>query len=208
MMGRVSRWEPNARGRLIEAALDLYVERGFEQTTVADIARQAGLTERTFFRYFTDKREVLFWGSSAFQEHIVNGVVLAPDSLSPLEAVAAGLEAGAGMLRDRPEFARRRASVIAANAELQERELIKLAVLGAAVTRALRERGVKEPTASLTAEVGIAVFKVAFETWVKPGNRRELGRLIRQGLDELSSITARTLETQSTLARVPARLAV
>ena len=101
--------------------------------------------------------------------------------MAPLDAVAAGLEAGAGLLQERREFARRRASVIAANAELQERELIKLAVLGAAVAHALRERGVKEPTASLSAEVGIAVFKVAFEAWVKAGNRRELARLIASG---------------------------
>src|SRR5262249_11670470 len=172
MMGVMSRWEPNARGRLIEAALDLYVERGFEQTTVADIARQAGLTERTFFRYFADKREVLFWGSSTFQERIGNGVAAAPGDWPPLGGGGGGLEAGAGVLQERREFARRRASVIAANAELQERELIKLAVLGAAVAYALRERGVKVPTASLSAEVGIAVFKVAFEAWVKAGNRR------------------------------------
>jgi AcrR family transcriptional regulator len=192
--GAVGRWEPNARGRLEQAALDLYVERGFEQTTVADIAKRAGLTERTFFRYFADKREVLFFGAGTLQERIVSGVLSAPPSVSPLEAVAAGLEAGVGLLQERRDFARRRASVIGANAELQERELIKLAVLGAAIASALRERGVKEPTASLSAEVGIAVFKVAFEIWVKPGNKRELSRLIRQGVDQLGSIAAQAAD--------------
>jgi AcrR family transcriptional regulator len=191
----------------MEAALELYVERGFEQTTVADIARLAGLTERTFFRYFADKREVLFWGSSTLQELIVNGVTSAPDGCAPMEAVAAGLEAGAELMQERREFARRRASVIAANAELHEREVMKLAVLGTAVARALRERGVKEPTASLTAEVGIAVFKVAFESWVKLANRRELSRLIREAMDELSTITGRVPEAPPPRARALARLA-
>jgi AcrR family transcriptional regulator len=176
----------------MQAALELYVERGFEQTTVADIAKRAGLTERTFFRHFADKREVLFWGAAALQELIVSGVTSAPDGVPPMQAVAAGLEAGAGLMQERREFARQRASVIAANAELQERELIKLSVLGAAMAAALRERRVKEPTASLSAEVGIAVFKVAFENWVKPGNRRDLARLIREGVDELGAIATRS----------------
>src|SRR6266576_346602 len=93
MIGVMSRWEPNARGRLEQAALDLYVERGFEQTTVAEIAERAGLTARTFFRYFADKREVLFAGSSDLQEHLVHALDAAPKSASPMQAVAAALDA-------------------------------------------------------------------------------------------------------------------
>src|SRR6195256_1923332 len=98
--GGVSRWEPNARGRLEQAALQLYVERGFEQTTVAEIARHAGLTERTFFRHFADKREVLFWGAGALQELVVGTVARAPDSARPIEAVVAALEAAGAMLQE------------------------------------------------------------------------------------------------------------
>src|SRR6201985_21266 len=90
----MSRWEPNARERLAQAALDLYAERGFEQTTVAEIARRAGLTERTFFRHYADKREVLFAGGAELQAVMVGGVLDAPDSAAPIEAVAAGLQAG------------------------------------------------------------------------------------------------------------------
>src|SRR5438876_4781774 len=106
------RWEPDARSRLEQAALKLYVERGFEQTTVAEIARQAGLTERTFFRHFADKREVLFWGAGALQELVASSVAGAPDSAPPIAAVAAGLEAAGAVLQERREFARRRQSVI------------------------------------------------------------------------------------------------
>ena len=63
----MGRWEPDARGRLVKAAMELYGERGFEQTTVAEIAERAGLTERTFFRHFADKREVLFAGAGALR---------------------------------------------------------------------------------------------------------------------------------------------
>src|SRR5215470_10512641 len=94
------RWEPNARGRLAQAALELYVERGFEQTTVAEIARHAGLTERTFFRHFADKREVLFWGAGELQEVVASTVARAAGSLAPIDAVAAGLQAGADRLQD------------------------------------------------------------------------------------------------------------
>lgn len=186
----MSRWEPNARDRLARAALDLYAERGFEQTTVAEIAKRAGLTERTFFRHFADKREVLFSGGVELQETMVGGVLGAHASAAPIDAVAAGLVAGAATLQERRGFAFKRAGVIAASAELQERELIKLATLASALSDALRQRGVGEPTASLTAQAGIAVFHVAFARWVDEGNELELPALIRDSLDELRAVTA------------------
>jgi len=186
----MGRWEPNARGRLEQAALELYRERGFEQATVAEIAQRAGLTERTFFRYFADKREVLFGGQSTLNELFVTGVAATPAEASPLDAVAAALDAAAGLLEQRRELARQRQAVIAANPALQERELIKLASLAAAVADALRQRGVTEPAASLTAEAGIAVFKVAFERWVSGTGQPELPQLIRASLDELKAVTA------------------
>src|ERR1044071_5253707 len=103
----MSRWEPNARGRLEQAPLELYTERGFDQTTVAEIAERAGLTERTFFRHFADKREVLFAGASMVQEELVTAVRKAPDSLPAMDAVAAGLEAVAAALPGR-QIARQR----------------------------------------------------------------------------------------------------
>jgi AcrR family transcriptional regulator len=187
---RMGRWEPDAVGRLQQAALVLYGERGFENTTVAEIAEHAGLTKRTFFRYFADKREVLFLGSEALEELFVTEVAEAPESAAPLDAVAAALDAAAAMFEQRREFAARRQQIIAANPELQERELIKLASLAGAVAKALRLRGVDDPAAILTAEAGITVFRVAFERWVDEANRQPLQRLIRESLDELRAVTA------------------
>jgi AcrR family transcriptional regulator len=190
MIRGMGRWEPNARGRLEQAALELYVERGFEQTTVAEIAERAGLTERTFFRHFADKREVLFAGAGMLQELLVGAVAGAPESAAPIEAVAAALEAAGALLQERRDYSRQRQAVIAANAGLQERELIKLASLATALAEALRQRGVTEPAASLTAEAGIAVFKIAFERWIDGTSRPELPQLIRESLDELRAVTA------------------
>jgi AcrR family transcriptional regulator len=186
----MGRWEPNARGRLMQAAFALYGERGFEQTTVAEIAKRAGLTERTFFRHLADKREVLFAGADALRELLVSTVAKAPRSLAPIDAAAAGLEVAGALIQDGGELARQRQAIIAASAELQERELIKLASLAAALAGALRERGVEEPAASLTAEAGIAVFKVAFERYVEETNQLDLPQLIRESLDELRAVTA------------------
>src|SRR5262245_50710699 len=154
----MGRWEPNARGRLEAAALALYGERGFEQTTVAEIAERAGLTERTFFRYFADKREVLFGGAGGLQELLVAALAATPPATAPIDAVAVAVEAAAEMMQERRSFARRRQAVIAATPELQERELIKLAGLSAALADTLRQRGVPDPSATLAAEAGIAVF--------------------------------------------------
>ena len=186
----MTRWEPDARGRLEQAALALYGERGFEQATVAEIARRAGLTERTFFRYFADKREVLFWGAGRLQELVVSTAASAPDTAAPIDTVAAALEAAGALLQERREGARQRQAIIAANAELQERELIKLASLAAALAAALRQRGVTEPAASLAAEAGIAVFKIAFERWINGTSQRDLPQLVRDSLDELKAVTA------------------
>src|ERR1700716_3229597 len=179
----MARWEPDSRSRLEQAALALFGEGGFENTTVAEIAARAGLTERTFFRYFADKREVLFWGAAALQEFLVSAVAGAPDSAAPIDAVVAALEAAGALLQERRESARQRQAVIAANAELQERELIKLATLASALADALRPRGVEGPAASLAAEAGIAIFKVAFQRWVNESNQRDFPQLIRESLD-------------------------
>jgi AcrR family transcriptional regulator len=186
----MSRWEPDARGRLEQAALALYGERGFEQTTVAEIAKRAGLTERTFFRYFADKREVLFAGAGTLQDLLVSTLASTPDSAAPIDAVAAALEAAGALLQERREYSRQRQAVIAANAELQERELIKLASLAAALAGTLRRRGVADPAASLAAEAGIAVFRIAFERWINETSQADLPQLIRESLDELKAVTA------------------
>jgi AcrR family transcriptional regulator len=188
--GGMVRWEPNARGRLQEAAFGLFFERGFEQVTVAEIAERAGLTERTFFRYFTDKREVLFAGAVVLQDLMVSAVANAPESAAPIDAIAAALDAAGAMFDSHGAGARRRQAIITAHAELRERELIKLAGLATALADALRQRGVGDPAASLTAEAGIAVFKIAFERWVAAPDGPDLTQVMRAALDELKAVTA------------------
>jgi AcrR family transcriptional regulator len=170
--------------------MELYSERGFEQTTVAEIAARAGLTERTFFRHFADKREVLFAGAGTLQDFLVSTLASAPDSAAPIDAVAAAIEAAGALLQERREYARQRQAIIAANVELQERELIKLASLASALAGTLRQRGVKDPAASLTAEAGIAVFKISFERWASDTSQADLPQLIRESLGELKAVTA------------------
>lgn len=186
----MGRWEPDARGRLEQAALDLYLERGFDNTTVAQIAERAGLTERTFFRHFADKREVLFGGGPILRDLLVAAVAGAPDTAAPLDTVAIALDAITPVFEERLAAVRRRQKVIAANPELQERDLIKMASLAAALAESLRRRGVGDPAATLTAEAGIAVFRVAFERWVSGSARRDLKGLLRESFDELRAVTS------------------
>jgi AcrR family transcriptional regulator len=184
----MGRWEPNARGRLAQAAMALYAERGFEQTTVAEIAARAGLTERTFFRHFADKREVLFYGTDMARDLLTRAVADAPASATPAEAVGAALQAFGALLQENPERVRLRDAIVSAHPELRERELIKLAALAAAITGALRDRGVPEPAASLAAEAGIAVFKVAFARWIGEPGQPDLPGILRESMKELRGV--------------------
>lgn len=183
----MGRWQPDAQGRLERAALQLFTERGYAGTTVEDIAAAAGLTERTFFRYFSDKREVLFGGSAQLERVIVERIAAAPATAAPIEVVAAAVEAaGEALQRTRePSYVRARHALLTVHPELQERELIKLSTLAAAVAQALRARGVSEPTASLVAEAGIAIFKVGFERWIGAKKPRDLPGHIRAATEAL-----------------------
>ena len=181
----MGRWEPDARGRLAKAAMTLYAEQGFEQTTVAEIAARAGLTERTFFRHFADKREVLFYGMEMMRDLLVHAVADAPDSATAIDAVGTAFEAAGAMLQENPERVRLRDAIVSSNAELRERELIKLAAFASAVAGALRDRGIPEPAASVAAETGAAVFKVAFARWVSEPGQPDLPGIFRELMAEL-----------------------
>ena len=187
----MGRWEPDTRGRLHEAALALYAEQGFDQTTVAEIADRAGVTERTFFRHFADKREVLFGGSELLKDRIVQAVASAPASDGPLEAVGRGLEAAAQLIGEgRRDMAAQRQAVIAANPELRERELTKLADYAMTVAATLRQRGVPEPQATFAADAGNAVLRVALTQWANGGDGRGLDELVRAAMADLRVLTA------------------
>ena len=190
---RMARWEPNARERLQLAAGELFEERGYDHTTVGDIATRAGLTERTFFRYFADKREVLFSGAEEFEQRIFAAIAAAPKSLPPLEVVMAALVAASPMFDSLRAMARKRQALIAAHAELQERELIKSTRLAGTLTASLRERGVVHATAALSASTGMILFQNAFERWVADvSKQRDLAQHLRDSLADLRLLTART----------------
>ena len=205
---RMARWEPNALERLRAAALELFEERGYDRTTVGDIAARADLTERTFFRYFTDKREVLFSGSEELEKLIVSGVASAPGTLSPLEAVVAGLAASSPMFEPRrahrPQDGRRsspRTPTCAPSAEL-----IKSTKLAAALLASLRRAEASpRPRPPLLAQTGTTLFHNAFERWLEDSKKRDLAHHLQEALAELRLLTAESGTGKRRRASVPAR---
>jgi AcrR family transcriptional regulator len=208
----VGRWQPDAQGRLEQAALELFEERGYARTTVEDIAARAGLTERTFFRYFTDKREVLFSGSGALEALLVDTIGAAPMTAPPLSAVTAAFEALEPWLDSRRHHARKRRTVIASHAELRERELIKLSTLATAIAAVLRQRGLGAPAAALVAETGIAIFRNAFERWADDRRDRDFAVHVRAAVAALRAATAGmappspSSRARAAARRVPSRI--
>jgi len=188
-LGRMTRWEPGTAKRLQEAALELFATRGFEQTTATEIAQSVGLTERTFFRHFSDKREVLFQGQQQLTEAFLAGVQSAPEDASPMAVVASALRAATALFPDeRRSHSRRRQSVIDQNPALQERERHKLASIATLLADALRERGVDELAATLAAESGVTVFRTAFARWLREDEQRSLTDLVDEVLHELLAL--------------------
>ena len=172
--------------------MELFSERGYDRVTVGEIAARAGLTERTFFRYFTDKREVLFSGSDMLVQALTKALTEAPADESPMEAVGSALDAIARALeahRTRDE-AKVRYGVVTAHPELMERERAKMSKLVDALTVALHKRGVEEPAASLVAEAGIAVFRVGFERWLEDEHDVSMAEHMQIALKTLQQVTA------------------
>lgn len=189
----MARWKPGARERLVLAAVELFTEQGYDATTVTEIAERAGVTKSTFFRYFPDKRELLVAGQDTLSRLLTEGIAEAPESASPMEAVAAGLaRASSAMGPMNRELGTRLKAAVAANAELQERDALKSVGLAAAMTDALRARGVPDPTAHLAAELGVLAFKRGYSEWVEADHDPDggLAPYLKAALAELLAATA------------------
>jgi AcrR family transcriptional regulator len=188
------RWEPDAVGRLQAAAFELFAEQGFERTTVAEIAKRAGLTKRTFFNHFADKREVLFGPVAESQREIVTREIAAcPDALSPLETVVYGLRAAAEeIFEERRAAVTRRREIIEMNPELRERELRKRSALTDAIADALRARGIDSDTALLAAQAGMVVQQTAIRRWTQSAGSRPLRDFLSEALLALRAIVAKS----------------
>jgi len=164
----MARWEPGARERMVLAAADLFAEQGYDATTVAQIAERAGVTKSTFFRHFPDKRELLVAGQEVLSRLLAEGIAEAPEAASPLEAVAAGLERASNAMGPvNRELGPRLKAAIAASAELQERDALKSVGLAAAMTNALKARGVPDLIAHLAGEMGVLAFKRGYSEWLE-----------------------------------------
>jgi AcrR family transcriptional regulator len=184
----MGRWGPDARGPLEQAAIDLCLERGFEQITVAEIAQRAGFSERTFYRHFADKPEVLFGGMGYLRDHVVSLVTGAPASATPMEAVVTAFEQAGSDLQVNAERLRQRQDAINATPELQARELTKLAHISEAITHALRQRGTSEHSAVMAAEAGTLVFRVTYGRWIAHPGRHGWTALFHETLQDAGTV--------------------
>jgi AcrR family transcriptional regulator len=181
------RWDPKAQDRLRAAALELFVEHGYDDVTVTQITERAGLTRRTFSRYFTDKRDVLFAGSEQLPAAMSDAVHRADIALPPFQALLAALVDIGALFADLVPHAALRRAVIASSPELQERERTKLAAVTEALTEALRERGAPASGAKLLAQVGVAVFQTAFERWTDQPDHADFAARVREAAAELAA---------------------
>lgn len=191
----MSRWKPDARGRLERAAVELFTERGFAETTVPQIAAHAGLTTRTFFRHFADKREVLFAVEEELPALVARLMADAPAALGPMLVIAHGLETvAATRFEGQLAYMRTRRAIIQTDEGLRERELRKLVVLSDAIERGFRGRGVDALTAILAAQLAVTVFSVALDCWLDRQGERSLAELVRDTLRALRAVAADTAE--------------
>lgn len=190
------RWPQDGKARLERAALSLFAEKGYDETTVADIAARAQLTKSTFFRHFSDKREVLFGGPDLLSGRFAEAIATAPPTASLVTCLGLGLKhISPGFTTEVHELATQRVAVVAAHSELKERELLKRAHLATAITDSLRARGVDGTTAALAAEIGVLAFIAAYERWSDADNQEGFEDLASQALSRYVSRAARLRST-------------
>ena len=192
----MSRWEPGARERLVVAAVDLFSEQGYDATTVEQIAKRAGVTKSTFFRHFPDKRELLSAGQETLSTLLTEGILQAPADAGPLAAVATGLQRASSALGPtNRELGPRIKAAIDSSVELQERAALKNVGMAAAMTAALRERGVPEPIAQLASELGVLALKRGYAAWSEGGRQAgdDLAPHALAALNELRAASAALL---------------
>jgi AcrR family transcriptional regulator len=188
MLVSMARWEGNTRHRLERAALDLFTEQGYDRTTVAQIARRANLTERSFYRWFTDKREALFGGAEELETHLVSAINAVPTGTGALQTLLAGYATAPEIFRPR-EFLQKRAAVIEENPPLQEREQIKQVSLSKALAVALQNRGFDQQTAQLATDIAAAIVRLASERWATD-EKTDFARALKTSTADLLAITA------------------
>lgn len=181
----MARWQPDAQERLQHAAMTLFLERGYDEVTVAEIADRAGLTRRTYFNYFADKREVLFSGAATFEREIIDAVLAAPAAVSSVDVVMGALGTVGAALTAWGEPVRQRQRVVESATELRERELIKMDALVTALADALHQRGVERLTATLVAQVGVAVYRTAFQQWAESSGPRDLAPIMDDAIQRI-----------------------
>ncbi|MBB2748196.1 UNVERIFIED_ORG: AcrR family transcriptional regulator [Microbispora rosea subsp. rosea] len=191
----MARWDPGTQERLIKAALELYAEHGYDNVTVTQIAERAGITRRSYFRYFPDKREVLFAGSERLPPAVNEAVLAAAEAASPLSTTLDALAGVGARLVEQVRHAAERRSVIDASAELRERERTKTAAVTAAIREALKQRGVEHSRAKLVAQIATMVLQDAFDRWIDANERTDFASCLRTAAASLRETVAADIET-------------
>jgi AcrR family transcriptional regulator len=185
------RWSPDARGRLERAAFELFAEQGYQATTVPQITARAGLATRTFFRYFTDKREVIFAGDE-IPDLARAAIEAAPQGVAPLDIVVHGLRAVAD-----ERFEGRHGEVgsvrrlVLSESSLRERDARKRADLTDAVREAFVNRGLDPSEAAVIAETTVMLFHLALEAWLTGPAGRRMADVVDEQLSVLRGVLAR-----------------
>jgi AcrR family transcriptional regulator len=187
----VARWEPGARDRLERAALELFAAQGFAETTVPQITARAGLTTRTFFRHFADKREVLFAGEDQVPALVAGALAAAPAEVAPMQLVRDGLpELATALFEGRRDQLRNRHAVVEADDGLRERDLRKRAALAEQIRIGFGRRGADELTATLAAELAVTAMHVSLARWLAADDDRALAAVVRETLTALRTLAA------------------
>ncbi|KAA0095968.1 TetR family transcriptional regulator [Mycolicibacterium sp. P1-18] len=182
------RWEHGSEERLKQAAMELFDEQGFENTSAVQIAHRARVTTRTFFRYFPDKQSILFVDADLLRTALLQGIHDAQDVTEPLEVVTRVLVEFDWEGLGSKQIQRRRAAMITANPELLERELNKERQMAVAFGDALRQRGVEPRAAELAARVGIQVFQMAYRLWLNADEGTDVATTMAASMSTLAAI--------------------
>lgn len=186
--GRREQKKEETRRRIAETGLKLFIENGFEETTLDEVAEAAGISRRTFFYYFKTKDDLLtWWHGNGFATQLAPALAREPRELGPLNAVRHSIVELAGLYETAESIAVDR--LMRSSETLYARKQASMVQLEKDMLAALMERWPERaPELPMIAVLAMGVLRISLERWREDEGRRSMASHLEANFEILGGV--------------------